>query len=123
MYIVYAIFVTNFNMILNKLYKNNNTFAMDIKYIRWNVGILYLYPFDCFSARLYVCHSHCLPVFNWLFFSELTVYINMFESIEDRLHELVVQGRQLVVVQLEPLQRVQVVKRARRNPAYAEIRD
>ena len=39
-----------------------------------------------------------------------TVYIKVYEGVEDWLHELIVQGLQVVVPQLQPLQRVQVVK-------------
>ena len=48
------------------------------------------------------------------------MYIDMLEGVQDGLHELVVQGDQLVVVQLQPLQRVKVVKRARRDQVDAE---
>ena len=40
----------------------------------------------------------------------LTVYIKVYEGVQDWLHELIVQGLQVVVPQLQPLQRVQVVK-------------
>ena len=46
--------------------------------------------------------------------------VDMLEGVEDGLHELVVQGGQLVVVQLQPLQGVQVVERARRDSVDAE---
>ena len=39
-----------------------------------------------------------------------TVYIKVYEGVQDWLHELIVQGLQVVVPQLQPLQRVQVVK-------------
>ena len=40
----------------------------------------------------------------------LTVYIKVYEGVKDRFHQLVVQRLQVVVPQLQPLQRVQVVK-------------
>ena len=40
----------------------------------------------------------------------LTVYIKVYEGVEDGFHQLVVQRLQVVVPQLQPLQRVQVVK-------------
>ena len=39
-----------------------------------------------------------------------TVYIKVYQGVEDGLHQLVVQRLQVVVPQLQPLQRVQVVK-------------
>ena len=39
-----------------------------------------------------------------------TVYVKVYQGVEDGLHQLVVQRLQIVVPQLEPLQRVQVVK-------------
>ena len=40
----------------------------------------------------------------------LTVYIKVYEGVKDGFHQLVVQRLQVVVPQLQPLQRVQVVK-------------
>ena len=40
----------------------------------------------------------------------LTVYVKVYQGVEDGLHQFVVQRLQIVVPQLEPLQRVQVVK-------------
>ena len=39
-----------------------------------------------------------------------TVYVKVYQGVEDGLHQFVVQRLQIVVPQLEPLQRVQVVK-------------
>ena len=39
-----------------------------------------------------------------------TVYVKVYQGVEDGLHQLVVQRLQVVVPQLQPLQRVQVIK-------------
>ena len=39
-----------------------------------------------------------------------TVYVKVYQGVEDGLHQFVVQRLQIVVPQLQPLQRVQVVK-------------
>lgn len=43
-------------------------------------------------------------------YHRLTVYVNMHECIKDRLHQFIMQGCQKVVVQLDPLQTVQVLE-------------
>ena len=49
-----------------------------------------------------------------------TVYIKVYEGVEDWLHQLIVQGLQVVVPQLQPLQRVQVVKGVVLNSCNAD---
>jgi hypothetical protein len=39
----------------------------------------------------------------------------MLESVEDRLHEFVVEGHDLIVVQLQPLDRVEVFESVQRK--------
>ena len=45
----------------------------------------------------------------------LTVDVDVHEGVENRFHELVVQGREDIVVQLDPLKAVEVLERCCRN--------
>ena len=65
-------------------------------------------------ARLQIYHpcSSLLSLVQLLL--QLTMNINVDERGKDWLHQLVLQGRQLVVVELEPLQGVEVLEGAGR---------
>jgi hypothetical protein len=47
----------------------------------------------------------------------------MLERVEDRLHELVVEGHDLIVVELQPLDRVEVFEGVQRKLREAEEKD
>ncbi len=44
----------------------------------------------------------------------------MLESVEDRLHELVVEGHDLIVVELQPFDRVEILEGVKRKLREAE---